>query len=180
MNQNFILNSISKNIKIYIYCAVFFIFPNIAVGADTGAISIVYKLYRDYGWEALFDDTDTADAVKFLGKPIARQPKNILVHYFDNNLANLLVQDANCVENNPGEICNLDFDPIFASQDISACNLKISDNYDKTINVEYEYPSNHQKIKIIFVVKKQKTGWRISDINYGDGYSLKKILSKNK
>jgi len=143
-----------EGIKRYFSRIVFLIlliFPGVAMAGNTGPISIVYKLYKDYGWEALFSNPDTHDAIKFLGKPIAQQPKNILINYFDEELANLLVQDDECIKNNPGEECNLGFDPIFASQDLAAYDLKITDAGDGKVNVEYSYPSNHKNIKLIFL-----------------------------
>jgi len=173
----------NKSIKQYFYCLVFLIlliFSGIAVAGDTGPTSIVYKLYKDYGWVALFSNPDTPDAIKFLGKPITQQPKNILINYFDDELANLLVQDDECIKNNPGEVCKLGFDPIFASQDIAAYDLRITDAGNGKVNVEYSYPSNHKNIKLIFFVVKTKGEWKISDIDYGKGHFLKKILTNDK
>jgi hypothetical protein len=151
--------------------------PDIIFAKGDGPTSVVYKLYKDYGWEALFYNSDESNVAKYLGKPIAQEPKNILINYFSNTLADLLVKDADCVKNNPGEECKLGFDPIFASQDIAAYNLKITDIGDNRVNVEYSYPSTRKSIKITFFVTKYKDQWRISDIYYDKGYFLKIILN---
>ncbi|MHA6824561.1 DUF3828 domain-containing protein [Ralstonia pseudosolanacearum] len=151
--------------------------PGSALAQDGGPASIVYKIYGDYAWEALFSDQD--EASKFLGKSLLRQPKSVLVRYFDDDLASLLVLEESCVEKNPGELCNLDFNPIFASQDVSASELSVNDVGDGRVDVRFYYPSNNKKMVVSFLVKKTGGGWRIFDIFHENGgVSLKKILSR--
>jgi hypothetical protein len=157
-------------------CLYFAFMPRTAFSRDAEPVAVVYKLYKNYGWTALFYDADDKNASRFLGKPVTQQPKNILVRYFDENLAALLLRDANCVKNNPGIECKLGFDPIFASQDVAAYDLKITDAGEGKVNVEYTYPSTHEKVKLLFFTKKVKNEWRISDIHYSDGPYLTQIL----
>lgn len=155
----------------------FVIAPGFALAQDAGPASIVYKIYGDYAWEALFAYQD--EASKFLGKSLVRQPKSVLVRYFDDDLASLLVSEENCVKKNPGELCNLDFNPIFASQDASASELSVNDIGDGRVNVQFYYPSNNKKMVVSFLVKKTGGGWRIFDIFYENGsVSLRQILSR--
>jgi len=151
-----------------------------AFSRDAGPVFVIYRLYKDYGWAALFHDSDGADASKFLGKSLARQPKNILMRYFDKDLVALLIRDANCVKSNPGKECRLGFDPIFASQDVAAYDLKITDVGEGKVSVEYTYPSNSEKIRLLFFTRKVKDKWKISDIYYGNNSYLKQILDNRK
>ena len=106
--------------------------------------------------------------------------KEKLLQYFDRNLNSLFLRDEKCKEKEQG-ICNLDFDPIIDAQDYDE---KYPTNVDvKVVNSEFPV-----KVKVVFTnmgprtliyeIKKTKKGWRISDIIYPEGKSLKEILSQ--
>jgi hypothetical protein len=83
---------------------------------------VVRRLYRDFAWEAVFSDND-ADR-KWVG--LLQQPRRVLQRYFTPKLAGLLVNDARCARKS-GEICRIDFLPIWASQDPGATDLVVWD-----------------------------------------------------
>lgn len=153
-------------------------FP-VANGAELdGRKSIVYQLYGDFGWSAIFDVS--VDTERYFGKPIEEQSLDILSKFFSPELANLFLKEAKCKQARKGELCNLEFDPIFASQDPAAMEMSISSAEGDNIAVEFIYPPNKTKINLMYHLEKIDDEWRISDIVYlGDNASsLKAILSR--
>lgn len=150
------------------------IFPTVSLGEDSS--SVVYSLYKDYGWVALF--SSPSDAEKFVGHPITEQPINTLEKYFDTELSMLLLKDEECNAKVSGELCLLEFDPLYGSQDTAAYNLKIVKINETQIRVQYVEPSNHKTITLNFFMIKRGNGWRISDIQYpsNGNVSLRKLL----
>jgi hypothetical protein len=127
---------------------------------------IVFKVYRDFAWEAVM-------AGGWDG--LMEQPPAILKQYFDDKLTALILRDRKCSEK--GEICRLDFVPIWASQDPAAVDLTV-EKTKKTniIKVQFRYPSTNEKMELRYQVTSTTKGWRISDIS-GKDWSLLKILS---
>lgn len=104
-----------------------------------------------------------------------QQPPKILKQYFDENLTALILRDRKCSEK--GEICRLDFVPMWASQDPAAVDLTVEKTGKKDIiKVQFRYPSTNEKIELKYRVTKTPNGWRISDIA-GKDWSLLAILS---
>jgi len=127
---------------------------------------IVFKVYRDYAWEAVM-------AAGYDG--LMQEPPQILKQYFDDNLTDLILRDRKCSEK--GEICRLDFVPIWDSQDPAATDLKVEKTEKKNIiRVKFRYPSTNKNIQLKYRVTKTPKGWRISDIT-GKDWSLLAILS---
>ena len=140
--------------------------------------AIVYQLYKDFGWSAVFDAS--GEAKYYLGKTIEEQLQDVLSKYFSPELVTLFLQEANCNAIRKGELCNLEFDPIFASQDPAASELSISSVENDNVTVQFIYPSNGMKVNLLYKLAKFKEGWRISDIIYpgNNAPSLKAILSR--
>jgi hypothetical protein len=140
--------------------------------------AIVYQLYKDFGWSALFNDSDAAKY--YLGKTIEEQSQDVLSKYFSPELVTLFLQEASCNATRKGELCNLEFDPIFASQDPAASELTISSVENDDVTVQFIYPSNGMRVILLYKIAKFKEGWRINDIVYPGSSvsSLKAILSR--
>ncbi len=133
---------------------------------ENSAEGIVFKLYKDYAWEAVM-------AAGYDG--LMQQPPQILKQYFDINLTALILRDRKCSDK--GEICRLDFVPVWASQDPAAVDLTVEKTKSKDIiKVKFRYPSNNEKIELKYRVTRTPKGWRISDIA-GKDWSLLAILS---
>jgi len=138
------------------------------------AKSTVARLYKDFAWQALSSQSE------LFGDVLANQKKSVLERYFSPDLAALFVQDASC-QAKTKEICNLDFDPLFASQDPSVADLEIGDATANTVPVEFKSPASNAKVKLEFKVTMITGTWKINDIVYTDmnKASLRKILSKS-
>jgi len=103
--------------------------------------------------------------------------KNTLSKYFDKELTDLFLKDDECAKREEG-VCNLDFDPIYDAQDFDkeTTNLKIAavaDQHD-WFNVTF---TNLGTRTLVYKLTSTPEGWRISDIKYPEGPSLKEILS---
>ena len=82
-----------------------------------------------------------------------------------------------CTRKHPGELCHLEFDPLFGSQDVSATELSIQPVDARVVAVTYTYPSTGQKIKLLYQMQATPAGWRITDVIYVDsGTTLRKLL----
>lgn len=140
--------------------------------------SVVYQLYKDFGWSAIFDVS--VETELYLGKPIEEQSPDILSKYFSPELVKLFLKEAECKQFRKGELCNLEFDPIFASQDPAAMEIALSSAEGNVIIVQFRYPSNIAKINLKYQLQRIDNQWRISDIVYlGEpSVSLKEILSR--
>jgi hypothetical protein len=137
---------------------------------------VVYRLYKDFAWQAVLLSPNAPPKV-FV--PIESQPRPVLERYFHAELSSLLISDNRC--RLAKGLCNLDFDPIFASQDPGAFDLNVQLLVSGNVAVQFTYPGNGQKIRLEYKVKPSAKGWRITDIIYtsNGGSSLKQILQQN-
>lgn len=112
-------------------------------------------------------------------KEIDLKNKNSLADYFDKDLVDLILRDSDCVRKTK-EICRLDFDPILDAQDFekSDLNIKIKKIKLNSHIASYEVTFTNIDTRIlIYELRKKKNKWRIFDILYSNGSSLKNILS---
>ena len=134
---------------------------------------VVAWLYRDFAFDAIMRRY-------WNNASLIEQPKKVLRLYFTEEMASLITKDRKCVKETH-EICRLDFDPIFASQDPEAVDLTISPaDQPNTVRVQFRYPGNGELISLAYQVQKTGGSWRIRDIVYADGGSLRKLLGGQK
>ena len=104
--------------------------------------------------------------------------KQTLSKYFDKELTALFIKDDECVKREQG-VCNLDFDPIYEAQDFDkeTTNLQIAavEGQPDLFNVTF---TNLGTRTLVYKLTNTSGGWRISDIKYSEGPSLKEILSQ--
>jgi len=135
-------------------------------------VQIVTELYHDFAWEAIIVEP------KMASDNLLDQPRQVLDKYFDTSLTQLILKDRECAKKTH-EICNLDFSPIWASQDWGAFDLKITEGKrPNTVNVNFTYPGDQSEIKLIYLMLNTNHGWRITDIQYEKGASLRSVLSQ--
>jgi hypothetical protein len=144
---------------------------------NTGSADIVYKIYQDYGWESLFGSP--GEGARVVKRPLVAQPAAVLQQIFDGELTSLLLKEARCLKQTPGALCNLEFSPIFASQDSGASDLTINGHDHNKVVVQFIYPSTGQKMQLTYLMRKTPRGWRVVDIVYpAPEASLKTILRR--
>ncbi|MES2673322.1 MAG: hypothetical protein V4660_03740 [Pseudomonadota bacterium] len=131
----------------------------------------VWKLYHDFSWQALMHAGPDY--------PIHHQPVNILRKYFTEELADLIKNDYECAEKEK-EICNLNFDIIFNSQDASILSISIDKQQSKNniVVVKFnEFEEESMRYSISYEVQNTKEGFKISNIIYSKSKDLKKLLA---
>ena len=101
--------------------------------------------------------------------------------YFDNALLKLYLNDKREAK---GEVGRLDGDPLYNAQDIEIKNFSVSapetsagpSRTGVQTRVTVRFTNIGKATRVIYVLTRTADGWRISDIRYDDGSSLKKIL----
>ena len=96
----------------------------------------------------------------------------MLYKYFEKSLADMIWKDA---ANSKGEVGAIDGDPLYDAQDMDIKKFVIGkpsyENSKARVNVSFE---NFGKQKtIVFILANGRSGWRIHDIDYGGGRTLK-------
>ena len=96
----------------------------------------------------------------------------LLDKYFEKGLADLIWKDA---RTSKGEVGVIDGDPLYDAQDMEIKNFAIAKpRYEEgRAMVDATFENLGQKKTITYIVVKGKTGWRIQDIVYGEGRTLK-------
>jgi len=102
----------------------------------------------------------------------------LLSRYFDAELLKLYLKDKR--EAN-GEVGRLDGDPLYNAQETEITEFSIAgaETAGAETRVAVRFKNLGKSTPIIYVLTHTAGGWRISDIRYHDGSSLKKILQAN-
>lgn len=147
----------------------------VGLGAQTpkpsAQTTVVAALYADFACEAVLDEPLCDGRHQFVD-----QPKAVLAKYFDDQLVRLWLADRACAARTH-QICNLDFSPIWDSQDPTGTVVRIVSAADSThVDVELSRSSPASRVLRYTLVNTQ-AGWRIHDISKGAEWSLVKLLS---
>ncbi len=103
----------------------------------------------------------------------------LLYKYFEKSLADLIWKDA---MHSKGEVGAIDGDPLYDAQDMEIKKFAIKKpRYQEgraLVDVTFENFGKPQTI--MYIVVKGKTGWRIRDIVYSEGRTLRSELKENR
>lgn len=144
-------------------------FAALGESPPSAAVATVTQLYHDYAWQAVIEEPPNA------GVDLFDQPAPVLRRYFDQSMTDLIVRDRQCRERTHEE-CQLDYAPIWDSQDPAAMGMKIVATSDPSkVSVDFAYPGERKHRHIIYVLSNTQEGWRIIDIQGSSG-SLRKML----
>jgi hypothetical protein len=96
----------------------------------------------------------------------------LLDKYFEKGLADLIWKDA---RTSKGEVGVIDGDPLYDAQDMEIKKFAVAKpRYEEgRAMVDATFENLGQKKTITYIVVKGKAGWRIRDIVYGEGRTLK-------
>ena len=105
----------------------------------------------------------------------------LLSRYFDTELLKLYLKDKREAK---GEVGRLDGDPLYNAQEIQITNFSISapqttggpSRTGTETRVVVRFKNIGKSTRVEYVLNQTVDGWKISDIRYDDGSSLKKIL----
>ena len=99
----------------------------------------------------------------------------LLYKYFEKDLADMIWKDA---VKSKGEVGAIDGDPLYDAQDMEIKKFAIAlPRYaDGKARVNVTFENFKQPKSFIFTLVNGRTGWRISNIEYGEGRSLRGYL----
>ena len=131
----------------------------------------VARLYRDFAWEI--------DSVPQRGRPgLIDQPIEVLQRYFTDDLTALILADRACAMRTH-EICNLDWSPIWDSQDPAAKDLAIKSGSDSaSVDVTFVFPPTQERMHLVYTLTQTPHGWRVRYIVSSRAGSLRATLSQ--
>ena len=131
---------------------------SISSAADPSPKDIVAQLYHAHA-----SKHDPLDETALLG------------HYFDAALVKLYLKDRSEAK---GEVGRLDGDPLYNAQDMEIKDFSISapEMAGGEARVTVNFKNFDKPTRVVYLLSRTANGWRISDIRYDDGSSLKKIL----
>ena len=119
---------------------------------------VVAQLYKAYGTEQS-----------------SERETRLFSRYFDHDLMQLYLKDKREAK---GEVGRLDGDPLYNAQEIQITDFSISapriTGSEALVIVRFKNIGKPTRIEC--VLHRTANGWKISDIRYDDGSSLKKIL----
>jgi len=97
--------------------------------------------------------------------------KKLLGAYFEKALLSLFLKDE---AESHGEVAKLDFDPLYAAQDfeIKDFSVVLVAQQKDSAEVAASFKDMVSE-KIAFLLANTAEGWRITDIKYSDGRTLK-------
>jgi hypothetical protein len=159
-------------LRVFLSALLFVTFLSTSTFAEPNrAVAVVLQMYRDFAWTATIDEPMAKSG-------FADQPRRVLSRYLSPQLVTLLMKDRKCAARTR-EICKLEFDPIWASQDPSATEMKIVPGaLPNSVDVSYVHPGSRKFTRMRYRVIKLGAIWRIDDIEYSNGTSLHAILSQ--
>lgn len=140
-----------------------------AVAGDDTLTSLVSKIYERYAWVAVF----SADAEN-TRRPLQQEALSTLREFFATDLADAVEQDWQCVHRTH-EICRLDFDILFDSQDPAATDLTIKAKRQGLVEVCFKGFSRETKC-LLYIGRQMQGKMRIEDIKYDSERSLRTLL----
>ena len=117
--------------------------------------------------------TDLYQAQKSKRGPFFQTRSRALVDkYFSKSLGDLIWKDA---RTSKGEVGVIDGDPLYDAQDMKIKNFAIAKPRfeDDRALVDATFENFGEKKKITYVVVKERLGWKIQDIIYSEGRTLK-------
>ena len=99
----------------------------------------------------------------------------LLYRYFDKSLADMIWKDA---VSSKGEVGALDGDPLYDAQDTDIKKFAIGKpSYaDGKAKVKVTFENFGQPKSFVFILVNGRAGWRIENIEYGEGRSLRGYL----
>ena len=149
--------------------AAVFVLPFLASSSQqTSAVQAVTRLYHDYAWEA-------ADSIT--GKsPLFAADAAVMRTYLDSGLVEATLANRQC-QIRTGEVCNLDFEPMWDSQDPARATVEIVATRDSAVvRANVRYPAPYGTRVVTYHMRHTAKGWRVADMGAADWPSLLRML----
>ena len=141
-----------------------------AVQAPT-AVAFVKQLYDEYAWET-HASTPPGRA------PLFAASDSVLGKYFAPPLVAAILADRACQARVQGE-CNLDFDPMWNSQDPGGATVQVSSTgTPTTVEARIHYRYDNMTVVVRYQLRQTPAGWRVADMGASEWPSLMKLLQR--
>lgn len=141
--------------------------PAAYAGQDARS-AVVERLYNDFAWEA--------GPLQAHRTVFVNEERPVLERYLTPALTSLLLRDSTCAKRTH-EICQLDFSPVWNSQDPEGTTFKVAGpGPGDTVAVTLKSPNDRPQV-VTYDLKQVAAGWRIDNIRTKE-WSLRKILDK--
>jgi hypothetical protein len=115
---------------------------------------------------------------KGYGHVFVKEGRKLQQRFFDENLASLIWKDL--TETPQDEVGRLDFDPLYNAQDTRITRFRVGapalEGDKATVPVTFQNYDRKENLK--FLMTRTASGWKISNIDYGEGFDLLKILTE--
>jgi hypothetical protein len=130
----------------------------ISIAGDLSPKDVVAQLYQAHN-----SKHDPLDETALLGR------------YFDAALLKLYLKDK---QEAKGEVGRLDGDPLYNAQDMEIKDFSVSapEMVGGEARVTVNFKNLGKPTRVVYMLSRTANSWKISDIRYDDGSSLKKIL----
>jgi hypothetical protein len=114
------------------------------------------------------------DAFPFGDTSVVTADRSELSRYLDSELIALLDADLEC-SRRTSEVCNLNGDPLYNAQDAQIEDLQVNNAEPGIVRVSFKNFGSAQQV--VHRLRQTPDGWRVHDIEYGPGESLRGWLS---
>lgn len=103
----------------------------------------------------------------------------LLSRYFDAALLKLYLEDK---QEAKGEVGRLDGDPLYNAQEIAITDFTIArpETVASETRITVRFKNLGKPTRVVYVLRHGGDGWKINDIRYDDGSSLRKILQADR
>ena len=110
---------------------------------------------------------------------ISGKSRKYLDKYFDKYLADFIWKDQTT---HNGEIGAIDFDLFYNAQDAKIANLQIGRAVvtGERASVPVSFTNFGKKEKLVYKLVQESGAWKISDISYGNSFTLLKVFKDAK
>lgn len=131
--------------------------------------SLIVKLYREMAGQVVINNVELEPVGVFF------QSQKRMSDYLDRTLISLVLAGRQC--SGRTDVCGLDFDPIWNSQDPGGTQVEFLTGPDSPrIDVQLRHAFDGKLDTLTYRIVKTRDGWRIHDIEYSDHPSLTAIL----
>ncbi|MBK6851664.1 MAG: hypothetical protein IPG93_08630 [Burkholderiales bacterium] len=138
---------------------------------NSSLAALVKDVYQRYAWVSLSALPGKQGASRL---PLKQETLGRLQEFFSHSLAAALRADSEC-SRKTGDICALDFDILFDSQDPVATDLAIETGRKGSVQVCFNDQANRRTcLSYIGAIENGRP--RIDDVIYSDGRSLRQLL----
>lgn len=151
-----------------------------AVSAQTGIIPLPKEKLE--GPVLSFPETIVKELYRVhrngAGHVFEKRGRKLQQKYFDQKLAALIWK--NLTGTPEGEVGNIDFDPLYNTQDAQIKSFRVgaSNIKENAATVPVTFMNYDRRVRLVFSLVNTKQGWKVSNIDYGEGMDFVQILSQ--